>query len=174
MPDDPLNGGDLSADEFMDLLTRLFNKAAVIEQEPVDTGDGVLLYTSEIHLIDVAGRFPDESMTSIATRLGITKGAISQTAKKLERKGYLERTAPTGNNKTVLLRLTDKGMWAFAWHKKYHEAVNGRIARQIAGLDRKDRDTLRTILSGLEQVFDDCPDTRLLVTQALRKKPAVL
>lgn len=156
-------------DEIMDLLTRLFNKAATIEREPVDTGDGVLLYTSEVHLLAMAGRFPDESMSSLAVRLGITRGAISQTAKKLEAKGYLERVTREGNNKTVFIRLTGSGRMAYDWHRAYHAVVNDRIARGIADLDRRDMERVQKFLLLVEHVFDDCPETRRRITSDIQK-----
>lgn len=156
---------DAVAEEFMDTLTRLFNKAAVIEREPVDTGDGVLLYTSEVHLIDMAGRFPEESMSALASRLGITKGAVSQTAKKLEEKGYLERINLEGNNKTVLIRLTDTGTRAFGWHRAYHAVVNNKIVQEICTLEAGDRENILKVLRQIEKIFDDCPKTRLMITQ---------
>ena len=165
--DFPDTGCDTTPEEFTDLMTRLFNKAALIEREPVDTGDGVLLHTSEIHLIDMAGRFPESSMTALALRLGITKGALSQTVKKLEEKGYVERIRPDGNNKTMHIRLTGTGMRAFGWHRAYHAVVNRRIALQVAGLGRNEMDAIRTMLRGLEKIFDDCPETRRRITKEL-------
>lgn len=158
---------DAVAEEFMDTLSRLFNKAATIEREPVDTGDGVLLFTSEVHLIDMAGRFPGEGMSALASRLGITKGAISQTAKKLEEKGYLERVNGEGNHKTVFLRLTDAGTRAFGWHRAYHAAVNDRIAGEVASFDTKDRENLLRVLGQIEKIFDTCPETRARITQGV-------
>jgi DNA-binding MarR family transcriptional regulator len=156
------------AGAFMDLLNRLFNKAATIEREPVDTGDGVLLYTSEIHLLDMAGRYPQEGMSSLAGRLGITKGAISQTAKRLVEKGYLERMAREEDSKTVLLRLTDAGQNAFLWHREYHERVNRRIAGEFSRLTPGEREKVFSLLARLESVFDACPDTREQVSRHLR------
>ena len=156
-----------TAEEFMDLFARLLTKAALIEQEPVDTGDGVLLYTSEIHLIDMAGRFPEESMSALASLLGITKGAVSQTVKKLEKKGYLERSNREGNKKNVLIRLTDSGIQAFNWHRAYHAMVNDRIAREIARIEGKDRKYILTILLQMEKIFDECPKTRRSITQEI-------
>jgi len=151
----------------MDQFVRLLSKAALIEREPVDTGDGILLYTSEIHLLDMAGRFPGDSMSQVASRLGVTKGAISQTAKKLEQKGYLERISPEGDNKTILIRLTDTGMQAFSWHRAYHAVVNDRIAREFAGLAGKDRENIRQFLVQMEAIFDDCQETRNRITREM-------
>lgn len=165
--DSPPADGDTPAEEIMDALTRLFNKAAAIEREPVDTGDGILLYTSEVHLIDMAGRFPEEGLSSLAVRLGITKGAISQTAKKLEEKGYLERVNREGNNKTVILRLTRAGRRAYDWHRAYHAVVNERIAREIGGMNPEARRNIHRLLQQLGNVFDDCPETRRRITGTL-------
>lgn len=147
-------------EEFMDCLVRLFNKAAAIEREPVDTGDGVLLYTSEVHLIDMAGRNPQESMSGLAARMGITKGAVSQTAKKLEEKGYLVRSNAKGDNKTVFLRLTEAGRRAFDWHRAYHDAVNARIGEVFMQMPEKEREQLLSVMARMEEVFDACPATR--------------
>ena len=160
---------DHSIEEFTDCLVRLFNKAAAIEREPVDTGDGVLLFTSEIHLIDMAGRFPEESMTALAARLGITKGAVSQTAKKLEQKGYLVRAGADGDNKTVFLRLTETGWRAYHWHRTYHDAVNARLGEVFIRLPPGERARLLALLSRMEEVFDACPATRQEITTAARR-----
>ena len=164
----PGGGCDAGATEIMDAVARLFSKAAQIEQGPVDTGDGILLYTSEVHLIDMAGRFPQENMSQVASRLGITKGAVSQTVKKLEEKGYLERYTGDGDNKTTYLRLTKAGERAFAWHEAYHALVNGRLMDALASLEKRDRENLLTIFTTLETIFDDCPELRLMVSQTMR------
>jgi transcriptional regulator, MarR family len=61
----------------------------------VDIGYGDVLSASEIHLIDIAGRYPQEKLSEIATRLGITKGAVTQMVQKLEEKGYVRRVRST-------------------------------------------------------------------------------
>jgi DNA-binding MarR family transcriptional regulator len=151
---------DAAAAEIMDIFVRVLNRAAAIEREPVDIGHGVLLYPSEVHLIDMAGRYPDDGITRIAARLGITKGAVSQMAGKLEEKGYLERVNPEGDRKAVRLRLTERGAEVFEWHRTYHKRVNRTIAGEIAALDQEDIDHLKSVLLQIEQVFERCPDTR--------------
>ena len=150
MPDDRAD----PATEVLDRLTRILNKAAAIERRPVDIGHGVLLYPSEVHLIDAAGRYPKEGVSDLAARLGVTKGAVSQTAKKLEEKGYIERVRREGDGKAVLLRLTERGLEAFAWHRAYHAAVNRGIAEEVG---RDDADRLMAVLARMEEMLDACP-----------------
>jgi DNA-binding MarR family transcriptional regulator len=154
-----------------ELLVRIFNKAAAIERDPVDTGDGVLLYTSEVHLIDAAARYPLESMSGLADRLGITKGAISQTAKKLEEKGYLERTKPAGNNKTVFLCLTKAGERAYTWHRAYHAAVYGKIEHELSFKNDRDIRDIVLFLQELERIFDECPEIRQRISGTISQRP---
>jgi DNA-binding MarR family transcriptional regulator len=167
MPDERTGPGPATT-EFLDHITRILNKAAAIEREPVDIGHGVLLYPSEVHLIDVAGRYPDEGVSDLASRLGITKGAVSQAAKKLEEKGYLERARREGDGKTVLLRLTERGREAFAWHRAYHAVVNRRIAMEVARLDRADVEHLVAILARMEEILDECPAVQAEVIRQFR------
>jgi DNA-binding MarR family transcriptional regulator len=162
-PDESGRPGDSSG--IMDLLIRIVNKAAVIEKEPIDIGHGILLHASEVHLIDLVGRFPQENITEIASRLGITKSAVSQTAKKLEEKGYLQRVAEEGNKKTVRLQLTEHGREAFEWHRTYHEKVNERIIRVISRLPRGDLKNLQRTLEELEHMLDASSTVRRDHTQ---------
>jgi len=164
------NSSDTGAAAMMDIFVRVLNKAAAIEREAVDIGHGVLLYPSEVHLIDLIGRFPEENISGLASRLGITKGAVSQTVKKLEAKDYLERENPAGDRKTVYLRLTDRGREAFAWHLGYHEAVNRQVLGGIAGFDPAEIEACTRVLLQIEQIFEACPAVREAHTRAFLER----
>lgn len=149
-----------AASDILDAISRVLNKAASVEKEPVDVGHGTLLFSSEVHLIDMAGRYPEESISKIASRLGVTKGAVSQTAKKLEEKGYIERVNPEGDKKTVFFRLTEKGTDAFLWHTAYHEVVNQDMVEQVSKFSSKDIENVLSILTQMEIMLDNCPLVR--------------
>ena len=70
---------------------RIINKFNYIEKIPRDFGTGKLLYPSEIHLIETIGKTPGINVTELAKRHGISKAAISQKLKKLEKKDLVER-----------------------------------------------------------------------------------
>ena len=140
--------------EILDSLIRILNRAASIEAEPIDIGHGIRLHASEVHLIDMAGRYPEDNVSRLAARLGITKGAVSQLARRLEEKGYLQRINREGNRKAVLLRLTERGREAFEWHRTYHARVNRSIAREIARLDPGDAERLKEVLRQMEAILE--------------------
>lgn len=146
--------------EILDLFNVIFNRAAAVEREPVDVGHGVLLYSSEVHLIDLAGRFPEENISEQAKRLGVTKGAVSQTAIRLEKKRYLERIIAEKDRRNVSIRLTSRGEEAFEWHQRYHKAVNSMVAEELAKLDEKEIDNLKKILTAVGEMLESCPEVR--------------
>lgn len=150
----------LSLEEKVDLLIengiRILNKAYALEKKPVDMGHGVLLYPSEFHLIETAGKNPAENLTSISSRLGVTKGAISQMVKKLEKKGLVKKVRVPGNKKDVMLELTDFGREAFEWHKSLHESMEAGIRKELEGMSSSEMETFLRVYGYLERMLDRC------------------
>jgi DNA-binding MarR family transcriptional regulator len=93
---------------IIDLFLRILHLYAAMDKKPRDFGTGDLLYVSEIHAIHYISRNPEINITRLAELSGVTKGAISQTVKRLVSKRYIARYK-VKNNKEVNLRLSDKG-----------------------------------------------------------------
>jgi DNA-binding MarR family transcriptional regulator len=104
--------------EIEELFIKLANKYHSLEKIPVDYGVGKDLFHSERHLIDQIGDCPEKNITELAQFMGVTKGAISQTVKKLENKGIVTRYKGERNEKEVFLKLTKTGM---SVHRKHQE-----------------------------------------------------
>jgi len=106
------------SEEIIELFIRLANKYKAMEKIPLDFGAGAHLYHSEMHLIDQIGDHPDLNITELAKVMGVTKGAISQTVKKLENKGVITRYKGAENEKEVFLKFTDIGREIYRKHKE--------------------------------------------------------
>jgi DNA-binding MarR family transcriptional regulator len=150
----------LSLDEKVDSLIesgiRILNKAYALEKKPVDIGHGVLLYPSEFHLIETVGKNPAENLTSIASQLGVTKGAISQMVKKLEKKGLVEKVRISGNKKEIMLELTDFGKAAFEWHKSLHESMETGIRKELERMNDTEIEAFLRVYGHFEGMLDRC------------------
>ena len=71
-----------------DRFQRVMKLAVRLEQTPRPFGTDELLTATEIHLVEIIGENGESlSVTDLAGLLGVTKGAVSQTLKKLENKG---------------------------------------------------------------------------------------
>jgi DNA-binding MarR family transcriptional regulator len=146
---------DDSASGIIAALGSLVHKAAYIDNQPVDLGDGVTLSAVEIHVIDMVGRFPGESMSDLTVRLGVTKGAVSQMVGKLIGKSYIFRQHEDGNRKRVCLYLTKNGVKAFLWHQSLHNNVNEGIYEVLRNLQEGDRQMILEVLSRFIQTMDN-------------------
>ena len=110
-----------TCEEISELFIRLANKYKALEKIPVDYGVGKDLYHSERHLIDQIGDYPEKNITELAQFLGVTKGAISQTVKKLETKSIVNRYKGEENDKEVFLKLTEIGKSVYEKHKEVNK-----------------------------------------------------
>lgn len=111
-------------------------------------GTGVLMHTKEIHTIQAVGRHPGVNVTKLAEHTGVTKGAVSQTINRLVRKGLVRKTHAPGNDKEVILELTDLGQIGFQNHEKFHmDTLN--MAHEYYG------DQLRSKLERINLAVDD-------------------
>lgn len=147
-------GDEQVSSQILDALVQVVHKASFVESRPVDLGHGELISAAEIHLIDMAGRFPSDNLSELATRLGVTKGAVSQMVQKLEVRGFLVRKKDPDNRKNISLHLTPSGRKAFAWHKALHRELDQQILSFLTGLEGCDQDRLLSALSGLSRTLD--------------------
>ena len=112
-----------------DIFQRLNDKANLLYKfallygdyaaEIKDYGTGALINMVEVHTLSAIEDNPGINVSELALMWKRTKGAISQTVTKLEKKGYIMRRKQEGNAKTVLLYPTETGMRLSQAHKLY-------------------------------------------------------
>jgi DNA-binding MarR family transcriptional regulator len=94
--------------DLIDLFLKILHLYSVIARKPKDYGTGDLLFVAEIHTITMVGKNKEINMTQLADIMGVTKGAISQTIRKLVNKNLILKSNTT-NRKEFNLRLSEKG-----------------------------------------------------------------
>ena len=78
-----------------DIIEQVFgitNKLLFFEKRSILEHKDIKLYPSEIHLLNVISEDPNINAKQMAEKLGVTKGAVSQTLTRLENKGVLFRS----------------------------------------------------------------------------------
>jgi len=133
---------------------RIINKFNYIEKIPRDFGTGKLLYPSEIHLLETIGKTPGINVTELAKKHGISKAAISQKLKKLEKKDLVERFKGSENEKAVLLKLTIQGKIAFKGHERFHSIMDSGIIQKINEMPPAKRKDFERILNEIDVYAD--------------------
>ena len=121
---------------------------------PKRYGTETFYHRLEIHLIDTIGRREGINITELALVHGITKSAVSQAVKKLERKGLVERYRMPDNQKEVLLRISGEGRSAFEAHMAFHETVERPLLEGLSGLSEEEAGGIEKLLDLLKQRAD--------------------
>ena len=106
-----------------ELFTRIFLKYDVLQKSPVDLGTGDRFNGAQIHMIEAIGKGYGQTVTALSGYFMVTKGAVSQIVSRLHALGYVAKTKRAGNDKEIILELTDKGWLAFRRHEAYNEST---------------------------------------------------
>ena len=95
--------------------------------------------------------------TSAAQKLSITKGAVTQIADKLVKKGFVEKYKKADNKKEVYIKLTSDGEIAYKAHRSFHKQLEDKMFAYLDGLD----ESQMQVLFGLADVIDqNLPDVK--------------
>lgn len=113
----------------------ILSLAKKMEKTHKSFGTGEMISHSEIHLIEIIGDAQDLSVTDLARHMGITKGAVSQSLKRLENKGFTTKNIDPENLSRTIVLLTSKGQTAYWSHKHWHETMDGGFLEYLDGLD---------------------------------------
>ncbi len=128
---------------LMDLAHRL-------DQAPKQFGTDQSMSHTEIHLIEMIGNNEGSSVTDISTLMGVTKGAVSQTLKRLEKKGFTIKKTDPDNLSRNLVELTAKGKTAYWAHRDWHETMDGGFREYLQNLDPEQAAVILDFLCRIE------------------------
>ncbi len=128
----------------------LLQLATLLDKAPRKFGTDEPLSHAEIHLVEIIGDNEGLSVTEIAGYLNITKGAVSQTLKKLEAKGFARKKPHPENLAKAVVSLTAKGRTAFRAHRDWHAQMDGGFANYLQELDKEERAIITKFLEKTE------------------------
>ena len=111
-------------------------------------------FAAEIHMIKCVKENPNRHMTALAEVLGVTRGAVSQIAMKLEGKGMLIKERDEGSSLRRILRVTPEGERAYLFHERLHAEFDRLVEGLLADASERDRDFLRNFLGALDAALE--------------------
>lgn len=138
----------MTIEKFMTMT----EKIARAGKNPHNYGTDVNIYRSEIHIIKLIGDYADLHVSEIARKFGVTKGAISQSLKKLERKGLVEKYVDQTNNTRLLVRLTNIGRVAYLTHEEYHKELDEDFFLYLSQLNQQELEILQIFIKKVSEM----------------------
>jgi len=118
-------------DHFLELMARFVERMDSSHAPGETYGTGVPVHRAEIHVIKALGDHPGIQVTELARRLGITKGAISQTIARLVAKELVVKAQSAKDGRSFDLKLTKTGRAGYRHHEKIHEDIHTFVRRYL-------------------------------------------
>ncbi|MFD3156881.1 MarR family winged helix-turn-helix transcriptional regulator [Haloimpatiens sp. FM7330] len=141
--------------DFFERTYRIINKYNHKTKKPKSYGTEHLLYSSEVHMIEVIGHHSALTSTQIATLQGVTKGAVSQTVSKLQKKGLIYKSVSSNGNNEILITLSDTGKIIYQNHLKFHKNLISQLSILADELTPESTATLQKMLNVIEETLDN-------------------
>jgi DNA-binding MarR family transcriptional regulator len=135
-------------------LLRVIVKFNEIDKKTRYYGTDMPLFSSEINMIRVIKENEGVSVTGIAEKLGVTKGAVSQIINKLNNKGLIRKETDLYNQSKLKITLTPKGEIAEINHEKVHSKIDELIENILENTTEENKVFLKEFLNCLETRID--------------------
>ena len=135
-------------------ILRISNKLIFLEKKSIVKHGGLKLYPSEIHLIDVIAKGQDINASKMAARLGVTKGAVSQTLARLEKKGILNKTKDPQNKNELTVHFTQLGKDVLKEQIELRKTFHEQYAKYFSNISEKEKAIIMGFLKKMEEFFD--------------------
>lgn len=139
---------------LIDLFLKILHLYGVINRKPKDYGTGDLLYLTEIHTLTMVAKNNEVNMTRLAEMMGVTKGAISQTIRKLVGKNLIIREKGT-NMKEINLRLSEKGKKVMNGQETLQNEIFAFATSLYKEAKPEDRETVRRLFQAITSNMED-------------------
>lgn len=114
-----------------ELVRDLFKYILYIQEKQLQKS-GSKLSVTEVHLLEsVVNSGENNTVTSIAKSMLITKSTFSINASKLIKKGYLTKFRDENDGRIVRVEITDKAKEILELHDKYHDILGEKLVERI-------------------------------------------
>lgn len=126
-----------------------FNKILVMEEQCISHSGFTDLSVKELHILEAVELLQPQSkntMTEVATKVGITVGALTTAVNALVRKNYLKRERPENDRRVVKIYLTEQGTAAEEVHRVFHEKMIDGVGKNLS------EDSMEHLIFALKQL----------------------
>ena len=144
-----------TSDKIKNQIIQVMNKIVLKEKSRVFKFGEVSLYPSEVHLMLMIKDQIDTNATKIAEQLGLTKGAVSQTLSRLEKKGIISKTKDPYHKNELTLQLTGLGLKAYKVCQSIQTSFLEAQDSYLEKLNHKEKEVVLEFMIHMEKELDN-------------------
>ncbi len=139
-----------------ELVAKILDSIATLvslDKKRVVTHKGEKLHPSEVQLLMFLYHVQDTNITAIAKEMGLTKGAISQTLSRLQKKGIISKEMFPEKKNELHVRFTESGDELMNQLNKGKKSIEGKYRRYIQTLSKKEKDAISAFLDKMVSIM---------------------
>ena len=136
--------------DLVSLVMAAVDRILHVEKGQVLEAEGIKLHPSEIHVLLFLHARPGANASEIAERFGITKGAVSQTLSRLEKKGVLTKDRNPESQTELVISLTGRGVRLLKEALRLKAAAEKKFDAALAQLTEPDREAVGKFFRAFE------------------------
>jgi DNA-binding MarR family transcriptional regulator len=129
---------------------RMMNQLIFLEKKFYFTYKELTLFPSEIHLLGLISEGASVNATTMADKLGVTKGAVSQTLSRLEKKKAIIKTKDPFNKNVLTVQFTPTGLNALQSFSKMRMETKNQFLKYLGALTANEKTIINTFLGQME------------------------
>ncbi len=138
-------------------LISAFHKYKEFESMPFTFENGMVLYPSEVMTLKFIRAHAGDGVTTIASALGVSKAAVSQTVTKLVKKGLITKEK-LDHDRVIHIMLSEKGHRMVEEYSRRNNRQYARLLSCFEKIEEEDVEKFLLLMDGLESVFDQYID----------------
>ena len=138
---------------IIDRIFTVMNTMLFIEKRFSFTFKNVTLFPKEVHVILLVHQEQNINAKMLADTLGVTKGAISQTLKRLVDKGMLNKKKNPQQPKELLITLTNVGQEAANHFLKIKNSMAKKYDAYLVNLSPEEKKTIDAFLREMDAIL---------------------
>jgi DNA-binding MarR family transcriptional regulator len=141
--------------KIVDRIFTVMDTMLFIEKRFSLTFKTVTLFPKEVHMILLVHQEQNINAKKMADIFCVTKGAISQTLKRLVEKGMLSKKKNPEQPKELLITLTTLGQEAAIYFSKVKNRLAEKYDDYLENLSPKERKTIDAFLKRLDEILKE-------------------
>ncbi|MFW9990258.1 MAG: MarR family transcriptional regulator [Candidatus Odinarchaeota archaeon] len=140
--------------ELVDKILEVINKIGFLDRRRIVIHNDLKLYPSEIHLLLFVYYIQDKNITKIANKMGLTKGAVSQTFLRLYNKGIIKKEIDPFKKNEAQIHFTSKGTRLMNHLIEIKKYVENEYLTYIKMLSEKDKNVISDFLDKIVSIMN--------------------
>ncbi len=144
-----------NSNEFAKQMVRIIDQLFFLEKSNTFVyGENLKLHASEIYLILLINEGCNRNITEMANTLHVTKGAVSQTISRLEKKGIIKKTKDIYNKNELTVSFTPIGKKVLQKCLQMQSYLINKFKSYYLSLSNNDQIVMDRFLSFFKRLFE--------------------